>query len=99
MQNEEAALSTHKKFTAPLLLACVHGLLARSVFAAAVDCSQWNTEAFFERASAGEVQACLASGADPLARNQENAIPWSYAEQNVHLKGREPWRRLRDASL
>ena len=32
------------------------------------DCAAWNSEAFFEAASAGDVRACLQAGADPNAR-------------------------------
>ena len=32
------------------------------------DCAAWNSEAFFEAASAGDVRTCLQAGADPNAR-------------------------------
>ena len=34
------------------------------------DCAAWNSEAFFEAASAGDVQACLQAGADPAGAGQ-----------------------------
>ena len=41
---------------------------------ATVDCEAWNTEAFFETATVGDVTACLEAGQDPMARRAENGF-------------------------
>ena len=61
------------------VLVCMGGHAPLSGFAAASDagasCDDWNTEEFFEIASAGEVTACLEAGADPNARDEKGRIP------------------------
>ena len=44
-----------------------------------VDCKKWNTKKFFRKATVEEVTACLASGADPMARNKGKHTPLHYA--------------------
>ena len=39
------------------------------------DCAAWNSEAFFETASTGDVRACLQAGADPEARDENGWTP------------------------
>ena len=39
------------------------------------DCAAWNSEAFFETASAGDVRACLQAGADPNAQDEYGITP------------------------
>ena len=46
---------------------------------AAVNCEEWNTEAFFEMATASAVTACLAAGADLEARDDSDNTPLHYA--------------------
>ena len=41
---------------------------------AAVNCEEWNTEEFFESATASAVTACLAAGADVAARTDDGHI-------------------------
>ena len=45
----------------------------------AVDCSGWNTEEFFEAATAAEVAACLTAGADVAARDDGRRTPLHWA--------------------
>ncbi len=47
--------------------------------AAAQDCSDFNTEAFFEAATAEQVRACLAAGADVGARTELGMTPLHWA--------------------
>ena len=39
------------------------------------DCTDWNSQDFFETASAGDVRACLRAGADPSARIESDFSP------------------------
>ena len=39
------------------------------------DCGTWNTQEFFRSASVGSVTACLAAGADPMARSRDEDTP------------------------
>ena len=47
--------------------------------APAVDCEAWNTEEFFETATAADVVACLAAGADVAARDEAGHTPLHWA--------------------
>ena len=40
-----------------------------------VDCEKWNTVEYFQNAAAESVSACLKSGADPNARDEDNDTP------------------------
>ena len=53
------------------------GLLAAAPLVAQSppSCEQWNTAAFFENATAGDVAACVAAGADPMARGADDHTP------------------------
>ena len=42
-------------------------------------CEQWNTKEFFETATADDLTACLADGADPIARNNGGYTPLHWA--------------------
>ena len=46
---------------------------------AALNCEDWNTEAFFEMATASTVTACLAAGADVAARDDQRITPLHWA--------------------
>ena len=46
---------------------------------AAVNCEEWNTEAFFEMATASAVTACLGAGADVAARDDQGVTPLHWA--------------------
>ena len=95
---DRTSLNSPRRLVAAVSSGALLSLAPWSVSAEPVDCADWNTEEFFEQAQSKQVRACLAAGADPLARNYEDAIPWFYAKENKDLKGTEPWRRLRDAS-
>ena len=45
----------------------------------APDCRGWNTKRYFRTASVESVTACLAAGADPMARNKDKSTPLHYA--------------------
>ena len=45
----------------------------------ALSCGQWNTEEFFETATAKDVTACLADGADVGARDESGITPLHWA--------------------
>ena len=45
----------------------------------APDCAQWNTEEYFKAAAVESVTACLAAGADPMARDKYETTPLHYA--------------------
>ena len=47
-----------------------------------VDCSGWNTEEFFETATAAAVTACLTAGADVAARDDDRITPLHWAAWN-----------------
>ena len=61
------------------VVVCMGGHAPLSGFAAASDagasCDDWNTEEFFEIASAGEVTACLEAGTEPNTRDEKGRIP------------------------
>ena len=46
---------------------------------AATDCADWNSSKYFRVAGVEHVAACLASGADPNARNNHGATPLYWA--------------------
>ena len=46
---------------------------------AAVNCEEWNTEPFFESATASVVTACLAAGVDVAARDDDRITPLHWA--------------------
>ena len=46
---------------------------------AVVDCEAWNTQEFFETATASDVSACLAAGADIVARDDDRVTPLHWA--------------------
>ena len=46
---------------------------------AATNCAEWNTGEFFETATATTVAACLSSGADVAARDDDRATPLHWA--------------------
>ena len=53
-----------------------------------LNCEQWNTQEFFETATASVVTACLAAGAEVAARDDDRVTPlhwaaWSSNEPNV----------------
>ena len=45
------------------------------------DCSDWNTDRFFEAASVEEVTACLKAGANPEARDEQRRTPLHLAAE------------------
>ena len=45
----------------------------------APDCGHWNTEYFFRTATLASVTACLAAGADPMARHKYEDTPLHFA--------------------
>ena len=47
-------------------------------------CRAWNSDAFFETASAGDVRACLRAGANPEARDKTGNTPLHFAAYHGH---------------
>ena len=66
----------------PFCTAAVLIMLLPGVAFARAECSQWNTETFFEAASADDVRACLDAGADVAARDEDGLTP-------LHLAARD----------
>ena len=46
------------------------------------DCGQWNTKAYFRAATVGRVTACLAAGADAMARDRYERTPLHLAAES-----------------
>ena len=59
---------------------------ARSLSAtpATANCDDWNTSAFFQKATVSHATACLAAGADPTARDADRVTPlhWAASDSN-----------------
>ena len=45
----------------------------------AADCDDWNTASFFASSTVSDARACLAAGADPMARGQVGLTPLHFA--------------------
>ena len=74
------------------------GVLTSPLLSAqAPNCDQWNTEEYFKTATAEDVKACLAAGADPMAWNAAGEAPWDLAKANEGLKGSDAYWRLNEA--
>lgn len=63
----------------PFRVAVVLVMFGPGAAFAQADCEDWNTKAFFEAATARDVQACLDGGADIGARSQAEITPLHYA--------------------
>ena len=50
-------------------------LLAAGATLARPDCAAWNTEEFFNQATAAHVGHCISQGADPKARDEDGWTP------------------------
>ena len=64
------------------ILRCAALAAAASSGAAAADgpdCGGWNTQAFFETASAADIEICLGAGADVNARDEYSLTPLHFA--------------------
>ena len=60
-------------------------LLAVPLTAKALDCGQWNTKEYFQTATGEDVNACLAAGADPNARDGYGRTPLYKAAANGNV--------------
>ena len=56
-------------------LACALWLVAGSAALAQPSCGDWNTQAFFQRATAADGSRCLEAGADLEARGEDGWTP------------------------
>ena len=81
----------------PLRIAAVLATPVPGAAFAHANCADRNKTAFFEAASAGDVQACLDAGADIGARTGDGETPLDLAKQNRKLTGTDAYRRLNDA--
>ena len=79
------------------VVATWHCSLENSVRLAAIDCANWNSNEYFEAATAADVTDCLRSGADPKARDKVGKTPWDYAKDREPLKGSDAYWRLNEA--
>ena len=61
------------------VVATWHCSLENSVRLAAIDCANWNSNEYFEAATAADVTDCLRSGADPKARSEGGLTPLHWA--------------------
>ena len=61
------------------VVAAWHCSLENSVRSAAIDCANWNSNEYFEAATAADVTDCLQSGADPKARHKDGVTPLHWA--------------------
>ena len=61
------------------VLAAWHCSLENSVRLAAIDCTNWNSNEYFEAATAADVTDCLRSGADLEARTEDGLTPLHWA--------------------
>ena len=57
------------------VVAAWHCSLENSVRLAAIDCANWNSNEYFEAATAADVTDCLRSGADLEARAEDGSTP------------------------
>ena len=60
-------------------LSCALWLAVANAALAQPSCGDWNTEAFFQRATAADVSRCLAGGADLEARDEDGWAPLHFA--------------------
>ena len=67
---------------ASLALLAGFGPDAPAPVAAQTPCADWNTEAFFEGATAADVSRCVTAGADVGARNDDDQTPLHLAAAN-----------------
>ena len=61
------------------VVAAWHCSLENSVRLAAIDCTNWNSNEYFEAATAADVTDCLRSGADLEARTEDGLTPLHWA--------------------
>ena len=61
------------------VVAAWHCSLENSVRLAAIDCTNWNSNEYFEAATAADVTDCLRSGADLEARTEDGFTPLHWA--------------------
>lgn len=71
-----------KALPAPLLLSVAVWMSTAPAAAAEVSGADWNTSAFFSRARAADVSACLEAGAEVDARDEDGETPLHQAAEN-----------------
>ena len=75
----EAFSGMHPRFSGQIVMVISFCLTVLAAPMAAMDCADWNSSKYFRVAGVEHVAACLASGADPNARNKHGATPLYWA--------------------
>ena len=76
----EAFSGMHPRFSGQIVMVISFCLTVLAAPMAAMDCADWNSSKYFRVAGVEHVAACLASGADPNARNKHGEpLHWAAA--------------------
>ena len=75
----EAFSGMQPRFSKQIVMVISFCLTVLAAPMAAMDCADWNSSKYFRVAGVEHVAACLASGADPNARNKHGATPLYWA--------------------
>ena len=69
----------HPRFSAQIVMVISFCLTVLAAPMAAADCADWNSEEYFEAATAADLTDCLRSGADLKARDENGRTPLHWA--------------------
>ena len=65
----------------PIAALCIVCLMVLATAVSGVDCKEWNSEKYFEKATIEDVAGCLQSGADPNVRDKDGDTPLHWAAE------------------